>query len=56
MIEGARARMLAGDHIGATKLLDLADKMPGVERWKLDRERGRLALRQLEVRRAPRPR
>jgi tetratricopeptide (TPR) repeat protein len=45
VIEGARARMLVGDHPGAMKLLDLADKMPGVERWKLDRERGRLALR-----------
>ena len=29
-----------------TQLLDLADKLPAVERWKLDRERGRLALRQ----------
>lgn len=45
VIEGARARMLTGDHVGATQLLELADKMPAVERWKLDRERGRLALR-----------
>jgi tetratricopeptide (TPR) repeat protein len=45
VIEGARARMLTGDHVGATQLLDLADKMSSVERWKIDRERGRLALR-----------
>jgi tetratricopeptide (TPR) repeat protein len=45
VIEGARARMLTGDHVGATQLLDLADKMSSVERWKVDRERGRLALR-----------
>jgi tetratricopeptide (TPR) repeat protein len=45
VIEAARARMLVGDHPGAAQLLDRADKMPGVERWKLDRERGRLALR-----------
>lgn len=45
VIEGARARMLVGDHPGAMKLLDLADKMTGIERWKLERERGRLALR-----------
>ncbi|HEY5947913.1 MAG TPA: tetratricopeptide repeat protein, partial [Kofleriaceae bacterium] len=45
VIEGARARMLVGDHVNAAQLLDLADKMTGVERWKLDRERGRLALR-----------
>ncbi len=45
VIEAARARMLVGDHPGAAQLLELADKMSGVERWKLDRERGRLALR-----------
>jgi tetratricopeptide (TPR) repeat protein len=45
VIETARARMLVGDHAGAAQLLDLADKMSGIERWKLDRERGRLALR-----------
>ena len=45
VLEGARARMLAGDHVGAAKLLELADTMSGVVRWKLDRERGRLALR-----------
>ena len=45
VIEGARARMLDGNHMGASQLLDLADKMSAVERWKLDRERGRLALR-----------
>jgi tetratricopeptide (TPR) repeat protein len=45
VIEGARARLLTGDHVGATQLLERADKMSSVERWKLDRERGRLALR-----------
>ncbi|HEY5924867.1 MAG TPA: tetratricopeptide repeat protein [Kofleriaceae bacterium] len=45
VIEAARARMLVGDHVNAAQLLDRADKMSGVERWKLDRERGRLALR-----------
>jgi tetratricopeptide (TPR) repeat protein len=45
VIETARARMLVGDHTGAAQLLDRADKMTGIERWKLDRERGRLALR-----------
>jgi tetratricopeptide (TPR) repeat protein len=45
VLEAARARMLVGDHAGAQALLDRADKMPGAEAWKLDRERGRLALR-----------
>jgi tetratricopeptide (TPR) repeat protein len=48
VIETARARMLVGDHAGAAQLLERADKMAGVERWKLDRERGRLALRKSE--------
>ena len=29
VIEGARARMLAGDHVGAAQLLETAEKMPG---------------------------
>jgi tetratricopeptide (TPR) repeat protein len=45
VIEGARIRQLMGDHAGAELLLTLADKMSSVERWKLDRERGRLAMR-----------
>lgn len=45
VIETARARMLAGDHAKAQALLELAGKLPGIETWKLDRERGRLALR-----------
>jgi Tfp pilus assembly protein PilF len=45
VIEAARARMLVGAHVDASNLLALADKMSSVERWKLDRERGRLALR-----------
>jgi len=49
VLEGARARMLAGDHAGAVKLLDAADKLPNVPRWWLARERGRLALRRGEV-------
>jgi tetratricopeptide (TPR) repeat protein len=46
VIEAARARMLAGDHTNASVLLEQADRMAGTEKWKLDRERGRLALRQ----------
>lgn len=49
LLEGARARMLAGDHPGAVTLLDLADKVPNVVRWQADRERGRLALRRGDV-------
>jgi tetratricopeptide (TPR) repeat protein len=45
LLEAARARMLVGDHAGATALLDQAEKLPGVATWKLQRERGRLALR-----------
>jgi tetratricopeptide (TPR) repeat protein len=45
VVETARARMLVGEHLDAGNLLALADKMSSVERWKLDRERGRLALR-----------
>ena len=45
VLETARARMLVGDHAGAAQLLDLADKLPGVVKWQLLRERGRLALR-----------
>ncbi len=45
LLEGARARMLVGDHEGAAKLLEQADKLPNVIRWQFDRERGRLALR-----------
>jgi tetratricopeptide (TPR) repeat protein len=46
VIEGARIRQLMGDHVGAQTLLEIADKMSSIERWKLDRERGRLAMRQ----------
>ncbi|HEU0032247.1 MAG TPA: tetratricopeptide repeat protein [Kofleriaceae bacterium] len=52
LLEGARARMLVGDHPGATALLDQADKLPGVTRWQLDRERGRLALRRGDLAKA----
>jgi predicted Zn-dependent protease/Flp pilus assembly protein TadD len=45
LLEAARARMLVGDHAGAVALLDQAEKLPGVATWKLQRERGRLALR-----------
>lgn len=45
LIEGARARLLDGEHPGAILLLDQAEKAPGVEKWRLDRERGRLAFR-----------
>jgi tetratricopeptide (TPR) repeat protein len=49
LLEGARARMLAGDHVGAVALLDQADKAPNVVRWQYDRERGRLALRRNDL-------
>lgn len=45
VIETARARLLIGEHQSAADLLAYADKMSAVERFKLDRERGRLALR-----------
>jgi tetratricopeptide (TPR) repeat protein len=45
LLEAARARTLVGDHKGAFELLARADKAPGVARWQLDRERGRLALK-----------
>jgi len=45
LIETARARTLMGDHRGAFDLLAVADKAPGVARWQVDRERGRIALR-----------
>ena len=44
LLETARARTLVGAHAGAAELLALAEKAPGVVRWQLDRERGRLAL------------
>jgi tetratricopeptide (TPR) repeat protein len=49
LIDVARARMLVGDHAGAVQLLDRAEKTAGVEKWKLDRERGRLALRKDDI-------
>jgi predicted Zn-dependent protease len=45
LLEAARARMLVGDHSGAVALLDQAEKLQGAPTWKLQRERGRLALR-----------
>ena len=45
LIETARARALLGDHSGAGELLGQAEKVSGVVRWQLERERGRLALR-----------
>jgi tetratricopeptide (TPR) repeat protein len=45
LLEGARARMLAGDDPGASNLLDAAQKAPGAIKWQLERERARLALR-----------
>src|SRR5260221_466429 len=45
VLEAARARMLAGDHAGAAQLLETAEKLPGIQKWKLQRERGRLYLR-----------
>lgn len=45
LLEAARARMLVGDHTGADLLLGQADKRPDVVKWRLDRERARLAFR-----------
>jgi len=45
LLEAARARTLIGDHAGAFALLAAAETAPGVVRWQLERERGRLALR-----------
>ena len=49
LLEGARARMLAGDHAGAVQLLEQVDKITTVERWHVDRERGRLLLRRGDI-------
>ena len=45
LLEAARARTLVGDSAGAKALLDQAEKLAGVQAWKLYRERGRIALR-----------
>lgn len=52
LLEVARARMLSGDHGGAGQALESAAKAPGSLSWKLDRERGRLALRRGDVKAA----
>jgi tetratricopeptide (TPR) repeat protein len=49
LLETARARTLVGNHKGAFELLARADKAPGVVRWQLDRERGRIAVRKGDV-------
>jgi len=49
VLETARARMLVGDHAGAEQLLETADKLPGIVKWKLSREKGRFALRRGDV-------
>jgi tetratricopeptide (TPR) repeat protein len=49
LLESARARTLVGDHKGAFELLARADKAPGVIRWQLDRERGRIALHKGDI-------
>jgi predicted Zn-dependent protease len=49
VLETARARMLVGDHDGAAQLLETADKLPNIEKWKLAREKGRLYLRRGDV-------
>ncbi|HEY5938254.1 MAG TPA: tetratricopeptide repeat protein, partial [Kofleriaceae bacterium] len=45
ILETARARMLVGDHAGAAQLLADAGNAPNVNKWHLQREKGRLALR-----------
>lgn len=49
VVDVARARSLSGDHTGAAQLIEKAAKRPGVLEWKLNRERGRLALRRGDV-------
>ena len=49
LLETARARSLMGAHTGAAELLAAAEKAPGLVRWQLDRERGRLALRKSDT-------
>jgi predicted Zn-dependent protease len=49
VLELARARMLVGANDDAKKLLDGADKLPDIVKWKLERERGRLALRKGDI-------
>jgi predicted Zn-dependent protease len=45
LVDAARARTLAGDPAGARKLLDQADATPGVPKWRIRRERARIAMR-----------
>lgn len=52
ILEVARARMFVGDHTGAAQLIEQAAQAPGEWSWKLDRERGRLALRRGDVKAA----
>ncbi|TMQ17524.1 MAG: tetratricopeptide repeat protein [Deltaproteobacteria bacterium] len=49
LLETARARTLTGDHTGALAMLALVDKLAGIARWQLDRERARVALRRGDV-------
>jgi tetratricopeptide (TPR) repeat protein len=45
LLEAARANLLVGRHQVGAALLDQADKVPNLTRWKYERERGRLAFR-----------
>jgi predicted Zn-dependent protease len=45
LLEAARARMLVGDHRAAAAALERLQKLQDVVAWRLDRERGRYALR-----------
>jgi tetratricopeptide (TPR) repeat protein len=45
LVEVARARMLVGDHEGASALFPQIEKAQGLVKWQLERERGRYALR-----------
>jgi tetratricopeptide (TPR) repeat protein len=45
LLEAARARALVGEHAGATALLEQANKSGNAPHWKVERERGRIALR-----------
>jgi predicted Zn-dependent protease len=48
-LELVRAQLLSGMHDDAKKLLEQAEKLPNVVKWKVEREKGRLALRKGDI-------
>ncbi len=49
LLEAARAHILDGDSKGAEGMLDRAEKLPGVVRWKYEREHARLTVRRGDI-------